>query len=404
MFPEPTELLLIVCLIESIWIPTFKLSTLTPKTNSQKYWTREISHVMNGIIFFVCLTSAVSIPLIVLNRCRKEHKQMQVKKGSQQNQSRWWIWYHDAMDPNVLASTAPESLGKTIFSSQNVPLSSLNVQQTGTERLVLGASSSNYSEWNIDEKRSSQEQKSGEMSKTSTVRLVSSNLVIDDDMWTLTPPQNRTFLWNHVHSWTEWMIECERCWTVLQKIQCKTLINVLWFVECLSSTLEASVFMRKNYSDNLHSVRDTGKDPTLKQMFDISEKLTVGQSQEIFGVSPINWEDSSWKQSSLVNDEEVISLSHAKVYVFSDSVLCLGRGESEPNIKYCLGTTVGVGSKIHHNWWWTDGIRVEYFPVFTTLQLVQEVQKFMNKMSEPEQFQGRSIFMWTFNEWHQMGS
>ena len=33
---------------------------------------------------------------------------------------------------------------------------------------------------------------------------------------------------------------------------------------------------------------------------------------------------SPWKQLSLVNDEEVISLSHAKVYVFSDSVLCVG--------------------------------------------------------------------------------
>ena len=55
-------------------------------------------------------------------------------------------------------------------------------------------------------------------------------------------------------------------------------------------------------------------------MFDISEKLIVGQSDEIFGLSPINWEDSSWKQLSLVSDEEVISLSHANVYVFSDSV------------------------------------------------------------------------------------
>ena len=75
--------------------------------------------------------------------------------------------------------------------------------------------------------------------------------------------------------------------------------------------------MGKNYSHNLHSVKKTGKDLILKQMFDISEKLMVGQSDEIYGVSPISWEDSSWKQLSLVNDEEVISLSHAKVYVFS---------------------------------------------------------------------------------------
>ena len=65
-------------------------------------------------------------------------------------------------------------------------------------------------------------------------------------------------------------------------------------------------------------------------MFDISEKLIVGQSDEIFGVSPINWEDSLWKQLSLVNDEEVISLSHAKVYVFSDSALCLGKVNQNP--------------------------------------------------------------------------
>ena len=49
-----------------------------------------------------------------------------------------------------------------------------------------------------------------------------------------------------------------------------------------------------------------------------------------FGVSPINWEDSSWKQLSLVNGEEVISLSNAKVYVFSDSVLCLGKVNQNP--------------------------------------------------------------------------
>ena len=65
-------------------------------------------------------------------------------------------------------------------------------------------------------------------------------------------------------------------------------------------------------------------------MFDVSEKLVVGQPDEIFGVSPLNWEDSSWRQLSLVNDEEFISLPHAKIYVFSDSVLCLGKVNQNP--------------------------------------------------------------------------
>ena len=98
----------------------------------------------------------------------------------------------------------------------------------------------------------------------------------------------------------------------------------------MSSTVEASVFMGKYYSDKLHSIKNTGNDLTLKQMFDMSEKLIVGQSDEIFGVSQISWESSPWKQLSLVNDEEVIGLSHAKVYVFSDSVLCLGKVNQNP--------------------------------------------------------------------------
>ena len=65
-------------------------------------------------------------------------------------------------------------------------------------------------------------------------------------------------------------------------------------------------------------------------MFEIFEKLILEQSDEIFEVSQISWESSPWKQLSLVDDEEVISLSHAKVYVFSDSVLCLGKVNPNP--------------------------------------------------------------------------
>ena len=65
-------------------------------------------------------------------------------------------------------------------------------------------------------------------------------------------------------------------------------------------------------------------------MFEISEQLILEQSDEMFGVSQISWESSTWKQLSLVNDDEVISLSHAKVSVFSDSVLCLGKMNQNP--------------------------------------------------------------------------
>ena len=97
----------------------------------------------------------------------------------------------------------------------------------------------------------------------------------------------------------------------------------------MSSTMKASVFM-ENYSDNCHSITNTRENLTLKMMFEISEQLILEQSDEIFGVSQISWERSPWKELFLVNDEEVVSLSHEKVYVFANSVLCLGKMNQNP--------------------------------------------------------------------------
>ena len=91
----------------------------------------------------------------------------------------------------------------------------------------------------------------------------------------------------------------------------------------MSSTLEASVSWERITQTIYIPSKIWGENLTLKQMFDIPEKLIVGQSDEIFGVSQISWESFPWKQSSLVNDEEVISLSHAKVYVFCLNNACM---------------------------------------------------------------------------------
>ena len=46
--------------------------------------------------------------------------------------------------------------------------------------------------------------------------------------------------------------------------------------------------MGKNDSDNLHSIKNT-EDLSMKQMFDISEKLISEQSDEVYGMSTVNW-------------------------------------------------------------------------------------------------------------------
>ena len=115
--------------------------------------------------------------------------------------------------------------------------------------------------------------------------------------------------------------------------------------------------MGKEYSENLRSIKNTGNNLTMKQKFDISDKLIVGQSDEIYGVNTNYWEDSSWKYLSLVGDEEVISLSHAEGLCIFRFCVMPWKDEREPNIKYCLGATVGIVQRFitiqnfGHNCW-----------------------------------------------------
>ena len=204
MFPGLTELLLIGCLIELIWTPKSKSNTSIPKTNSLTFRPKEISRVMSGIICCACSTLAISGPSVKAMSKRTqedagEERVTAISKPMTNLVSRCRV-----RDPTVLASIASENTVITKSESQKVPLSSFNVQQTGTGRPVMLASSLNSSEWNDDDKWSSQVRKSGEMSKTSTGKPVSNELVIDIDMDSDTAAESdlslksRSF-WNRVN-------------------------------------------------------------------------------------------------------------------------------------------------------------------------------------------------------------
>ena len=103
--------------------------------------------------------------------------------------------------------------------------------------------------------------------------------------------------------------------------------SIIWGM-FMAATMNAATFMGKNFLDNQNSIMNS-TDLTLKKMFDITAKL-VGEQEEINNVNKIHWEKHSWKHLSLIGDETVINLQRAKVYVFSDSVLCLGRVHQHP--------------------------------------------------------------------------
>ena len=96
----------------------------------------------------------------------------------------------------------------------------------------------------------------------------------------------------------------------------------------MAATMNAATIMGKNFS-TIQSVVKNLEDLTLKQMFDVTTQL-VNNQDEINSLDKNLWGKNSWGQLSLIGDETVINLQSTKVYVFSDSVLCLGRVLQHP--------------------------------------------------------------------------
>ena len=162
----------------------------------------------------------------------------------------------------------------------------------------------------------------------------------------------------------------------------------------MAATMESAVFMGKNFQNNRHSIANT-TDLTLKQLFDMSTKL-VSEQGEISGLETIGWENHSWKILSLNGDERIINLQRTKVYVFSDSVLCLGKIQQNPESDEAWEQRYKNFDKI-------DGEPTEFewniFPGFDTLQLCDKVKSLLSRFGEtPENFTGRILFMSMFND------
>ena len=104
--------------------------------------------------------------------------------------------------------------------------------------------------------------------------------------------------------------------------------SIIWGM-FMAATMNAATFMGKNFVDIQNSITNS-RDLTLKHMFDITLKF-VSEQDEINNLDKIQWGKNSWKQLSLIGDETVINLQSTKVYVFSDSVLGLGKIHQHPD-------------------------------------------------------------------------
>ena len=100
--------------------------------------------------------------------------------------------------------------------------------------------------------------------------------------------------------------------------------SMIWCM-FMTVTMESAVFM-ENYQNRCHSISNT-RDLTLNiyKIWCLNKMRSLGWKQLV-------GENHSWKYLSLIGDERVINLQRTKVYVFSDSVLCLGKIFENPQL------------------------------------------------------------------------
>ena len=107
----------------------------------------------------------------------------------------------------------------------------------------------------------------------------------------------------------------------------------------------------------------------------------------------------------MIGDETVINLQRTKVYVFSDSVLCLAKIHQHPESNEAWKNRI-ARVKAENGCRDYDGINGEptefewnIFPGFTTLQLCGKVNDLLSDLGDtPESITGRILFMSMFND------
>ena len=306
--------------IESIWTTKIQIKYIDTKNQLADILTKgnctrdEWNHLL--CLFNISHFSSTDCSEVMSKRTQEESGEERVTAKSKPKMN--LVSRCSERTPHVLASTASESPVKTRHENQ-LPLSSGIEQHQRTGRPVEDAYSPSYSDWNVDKNWSSQEWKSDEVMEVRTGRLVlfaqhtDRFTVENDDIDSNTVAESEMSL--------ESRSVLHRVNDQVRKRQNQSSIDAtldsnkhssIWEM-FMSSTLHSSVFIGKEHSENLR----TGNKLTMKQMFDISRKLIVEQSDEIYGVNTINWEDSSWKHLSLIGDESLAR----EFCVFSDSAL-----------------------------------------------------------------------------------
>ena len=155
-------------------------------------------------------------------------------------------------------------------------------------------------------------------------------------------------------------------------------VNLAIWRMFMNTTLRAAVHLGKDYDANLRCVKNHLW-KTAGQLFRETEKLVSCQT-ETTGVNVIDFQDKRWVSTSFLHSR-AHQYATAKVHVFSDSVLCLGKMGDDPveswksKIQWCSDNN--YFSELNRK----DGQLMEFewtiFTGFTTVGILNQIQQLM---------------------------
>ena len=142
----------------------------------------------------------------------------------------------------------------------------------------------------------------------------------------------------------------------------------------MAPSMKAAIHLGPSYLANLEVYKNTSFEE-IQSSFNITQILILEHLEEILKVNTIDSASFSWTRSVLSHDQ-VIQWTRAKVRVYSDSVLCVGKlnGSRDAITKWEGQVAEFKMSPSYKELLGIDGVAIEFgwtfFPGFSTLQIL----------------------------------
>ena len=180
--------------------------------------------------------------------------------------------------------------------------------------------------------------------------------------------------------------------------------NVLAWGKFMTSSMKAAIHLGPDFLENSEVCKNTRVE-NIENVFNISQKLLREHSEEILNVKILAYQSPSWTRSTLFNDN-MIKWATAKVCVYADSVLCVGKKEQNPGVADEKWTGQVEDLKRYPSYQdavGIDGEATEFewkkFPGFNTLTILKGIHMDLErKNNKLENFKDRIILMSMFND------